>query len=159
MLAGTAYYLYVQQVGEATGKSAAHAYKKVINDPCDHILGELFEKDGKYDKAAAIYRKGIEVCHEQDAVLGLQVGLGRVLLKAGQEEEAKRIFNEVLVTVPDNAQAHLGLSFCYLRVNQKNKAVDELKRFVVLASSDDPDRKRAEDMLARLTAEPANLPP
>lgn len=73
-----------------------------------------------------------------------RVFIGLEFLRNAQVEEAQKIFEEIIETVPDYAPAHYGLGCVYIRLDWKDRAEVEFKRAIEL----DPDYGEAHYALA-----------
>lgn len=80
-----------------------------------YTLGGIYASRGKPDAAIENYRAALEIdAGDADA----QLGLGRVLEKAGRHDEAIVAFNGATRYVPDFREAYEGLLNCYEAVKR-----------------------------------------
>lgn len=149
ILIGGGLYLSYLRLKKSLGEAIVDIMKK---DPAfffSSLPGRSYEEKGEYDKAINCYQKGIEK-YPNDITLKLD--LGRVFLKVERLEESKKLYEEVLLLDPKNADAHLGLSFYYI-MKEKNleQGIKELKLFLELAPPDHRERKKAEGILGEVS--------
>ncbi len=125
-------------------RDAVAAFTKAAN---------IFREDGFYLKAIALYKKVLNISPiEVEALIALaelntEKGLlgnanehylsaAEVYMKEGSTEKALGIYEEVLKLIPSNINLRLKIADLYLKIDLKNKAVEEY----LLAASDYLDK-------------------
>ena len=86
-----------------------------------YLMGSLLFEEGKKDEAL-VYLKRAERADSTQP--GLYVKLGDVYQKMKRRTEAERNYQKALKIDPENAEAHLGLSQCYLYTKRARKAAE-----------------------------------
>ncbi len=94
---------------EAWESSEDALLKSLAIDPLDPdsmtLLGNLYARRGKADRAVALYRRSLEL----DRNVYAMTNVGAMLSKAGQPDEALRVFREAVQLDPAYANAWYGL--------------------------------------------------
>jgi len=75
--------------------------------------------------------------------------MGTSAFNAGNLEQARDLFERILVIQPEHARAHYHLGLCYVSMGDTTKGKEMLTRFVELAPQD-PDAAVAQEMIATL---------
>ena len=86
-----------------------------------YLMGSLLFEEGKKDEALVYLKKAEKADSTQP---GLYVKLGDVYQKMKRQPEAERNYQKALKIDPENAEAHLGLSQCYLYTKRAIKAAE-----------------------------------
>lgn len=89
-------------------------------------LAELFHQMGDYSAARERYYMTLEM--EEDH-LEARIGLGRVLAKQGEEEDALAVFQGALAIHPNYLEVRLELGKLLFRLGRKSEAEDHLLRY------------------------------
>jgi len=132
--------------------AADYAAKAIALDPQDtdalNTRYESFKALGDKDKAAKAY-DDLKAVSPQLAA-GANFNKAANLYNSGKVQEAKKILEQVVVDAPSNAKAHYLLGLCYVNDNYKDKAKQELEKFISLAPND-PDVATAKEMIKYLS--------
>jgi tetratricopeptide (TPR) repeat protein len=130
------------QIGDAYQKQglpqqAISAFEKCLafepyNPDSIFYLARAWERAGELTKSGDLYRRGIAVSPDYG---DLQTGLGRVLLRQGQPEEAKAVAAKVLVRSPEDTDALLVMGLACQRMGNRKQAREYLERGVRLADT------------------------
>jgi tetratricopeptide (TPR) repeat protein len=78
----------------------------------------------------------------------IQDTLGYVLLKSGQAEKAKQLFQKALKLMPKNPSILYHLGTAYYKTGENNRAIEALK--LALKTKNFPEYSKAEKLLERL---------
>jgi len=103
-------------------------------------LARMHRRLGEHDVAVEELQRAAEISSDP----AVPIELGTALAEASRMQEAVAVFEEVLESHPQDAQAHAGLGAAYLRSQQYEKALGPLKKAVEL----DPNGPRARLNLA-----------
>ena len=100
------------------------------NDPNNKVIltraGDAYRNTGDYKTAAEYYNKAMEIDFDIYAALGLAL-----LCKGeGKYSEAVERLNTLIANDPKNYRLYVDLADCYLKMNQKDKAIEILKNFL-----------------------------
>jgi Tfp pilus assembly protein PilF len=106
-------------------------------------LARAHEQHGAIEIAERLYRQGFE---RRASYTDFGVGLARVLLREGNEEQARKLADGIVQKNPNNSDALLVLGLAYQRRGDRKAARNYLERGADL-SARDPDFQLA---LARL---------
>ncbi len=108
-------------VVESWDDSEDSLLKSLAIDPLDPdsltLLGNLYARRGKVDRAIALYRRSLELNRNVYAM----TNIGAMLSKAGEPDEALRVFREAVELDPDYANAWYGLALTL--ANRRDVAV------------------------------------
>ncbi len=106
--------------------------------------GRVLTKQERWEEALAAYRRAIDLDPKLDAAW---FNAGYILMQQDQCDEAMADFAKVVeLDSPHTADAHLNLAVCWVRMGEKDKALEELK----LALVKNPNYKTAQEYLAKL---------
>ncbi len=94
------------------------------------MLGETYEKNHEYDKAAEVFRRALEQDKEDPDLLR---SLGSNLLAGEHLDEALKIFQDVIKADPQDANAYFRLGQIYRQKHQLAKARDSFRKAQALA--------------------------
>jgi len=132
--------------------AANYAAKAIALNPQDsdalNTRYESFKALGDKDKAAKAY-EDLKAVNPQLAA-GANFDKAANLYNAGKVGEARELLKQVVVDDPNNAKAHYLLGLCYVNDNNKDKAKQELEKFISLAPND-PDVATAKEMIKYLS--------
>jgi len=131
------------QIGQAywklgrTDEAIAWFERCLARDPknSDSIfyLAHALELAGKPERAAGLYRQGIEIAPEYE---DMKIGLARVWLRQGKAAQAEQASQLLLQHSPDNLDALLVAGLAYAAEGQFQKAKQYLARGVQLSGTD-----------------------
>ena len=93
-------------------------------------LGNFYLERGKYDRAAASYKKAIEL---DPAFIPGYINLADVYRVQNQDEKGKDILSHALNIAPESAPAHHALGLLIIRTGEQKKALRHLHRAAELA--------------------------
>lgn len=129
-----------------------YSAKAIALDPGDaDVLNtryEAFKALGDKDKAQKAY-EALQAVNPQLAA-GASFNKAADLYNSGKVAEAKKLLEQVVVQDPKNARAHYLLGLCYVNENAKEKAKQELQKFLALTPND-PDAATAKEMIKYLS--------
>ena len=104
--------------------------------PASHInLGNLYLERGEYDRAAASYKKAIEI---EPAFIPGYINLADVYRAQNQDEKGKSILLHTLDIAPESASAHHALGLLMIRTGGQKEALHHLRK----ASIREPENAR-----------------
>jgi tetratricopeptide (TPR) repeat protein len=115
--------------------AASPADKPVIDIAMHALLGEIAERGGRLDEAAAHFKAALAI---EDGMLyfepptwyyPIRHSLGAVLLKAGRPAEAETVYREDLKRFPENGWALFGLLQALRAQGKLNEALSVDERF------------------------------
>lgn len=99
--------------------------------PVAHInLGNLYLNRGEYDRAAASYKKAVEI---EPAFIPGYINLADVYRAQNQDEKGMSILEQALYLTPKSAPAHHALGLLMIRTGEPKKAVHHLRKAAMLA--------------------------
>ncbi len=118
-----------------------------------HLLGLANQRIGKYDRAVEVMKAALDQGGEEG---GLQGDLGNAYYMLGRYKEADEAYAQALAKSPNDAVAELNRSMAQEKQEKLTEAVASLEQYLVMtkASQDDPQRKRLEDLKAKIAAAP-----
>ena len=87
--------------------------------------GDAYRNMGDYKTASEYYNKALNIEYDLYAVLGLAL----ISKGEGRYEEAIISFSRLIQTDPKNYRLYMDLADCYVKTNQKAKAVEILESF------------------------------
>ena len=99
------------------------------NDPDNKVIltraGDAYRNTGDYKTAEEYYNRAMEIDFDIYAALGLAL----ICKGEGNFDEAIERLNNLIKNDPKNYRLYIDLADCYLKINDKNKAVEVLKTF------------------------------
>ncbi|MCL5022508.1 MAG: hypothetical protein M1497_03915 [Nitrospirae bacterium] len=113
---------------------------RVEKDPNSRLflpLAEEYRKSGMLDEAISVILRGLE---RQPGYTSARVALGRIYIEKDMIDEAKREFEAVVSTIPDNLFAHRKLADIYRESGEHEKAVNEYRIVMQLNPLDEDAR-------------------
>lgn len=106
--------------------------------------GRLLTKQERWEEALASYRRALALDPKLDAAW---FNAGYILMQQDLCDQAMADFAKVVeLDSPHAADAHLNLAVCWVRMGEKEKALEELK----LALVKNPNHKLAQEYMAKL---------
>ena len=117
-------------------EAAAYARRSLASDPervmSRFVLATAERLAGRYDSAAAEYRRAIESASRQKGLLvrGLHAGLADCLARLGREPEAEAEFREEIALIPYSREARVGLGLLFRSQGRDAEARDALAGIV-----------------------------
>ena len=160
---GEAYY-YIGKILKNKGiYSVAMDYFEKAEKYIDHPelprdLFIVYLSKGQLDKAAIKLKQAISYQENEKSMLPLYSELGNVYIRLEKYKPAEIAFKDAIKIDPDFVNAHYGLAGVYLRLNQQDKALEELQKVIELA----PDSKEAQyarDIVQKIAQEKLNSAP
>lgn len=110
-------------------KSIVYWNKILELDPNNKIIltrvGDAYRKLGKYQIAKDFYNKAMMI----DFDIYAAIGLALILKDEGRIQECIRQFSDLIISSPKNYRLYLDLSDCYIKINDKEKAIETLRSF------------------------------
>ena len=134
----------------------AEKYIDHPNLPLDFAI--IYIKKGMLDKAAIKLKQAISYQSDEKSMFPLYAELGNTYLQLKRYKPAEIAFKNALEIDPDFANAHYGLAGVYLRLNQQDKALEELKKVIELAP-DSQEAKHAQNIMQQIAQEKLKAPP
>jgi tetratricopeptide (TPR) repeat protein len=99
--------------------------------PASHInLGNLYLERGEYDRAAASYKKAIEV---EPAFIPGYINMADVYRLQNQDEKGRGILLHALGIAPESTSVHHALGLLMIRTGEQKKALNHLRKAATLA--------------------------
>ncbi len=163
------YGVSLAQLANADFTGALASLAKVIaHYPAQHILqtdlGNIHFEAGHYEKALEIFQKTFAVAPN---CLHTKYYLARSLRQAGRLPEAARLYDELLVVMPDNVDLHLQLGRIKAEMGEMasgyyhlgayhwydgnvEMAKRHLRQAVELAKKDSEEKRAADELLATI---------
>lgn len=124
-------YESTQVYNRAWSAAARDIYQKTPNSyRASQISAEMLETQGKYQQAAAEYRKAIE---RNPAALHLHYRLGFALLRASKPAEARAAFEAELKLNPWNALAEYQIGQTFLAEQKSDDAIPHFEKALEIA--------------------------
>ncbi|NJD54835.1 MAG: tetratricopeptide repeat protein [Nitrospirae bacterium] len=111
--------------------------EKFEKDPNSKLflpLAEEYRKEGMLDEAIDVLRAGVE---KHQAYTSAKVLLGKIYLEKGMLDEARREFEGVIASVPDNLFAHKKLAEIYRDTGEATLAIKAFKAILKLNPMDE----------------------
>ncbi|MBV8488263.1 MAG: tetratricopeptide repeat protein, partial [Planctomycetaceae bacterium] len=107
-------------------------------------LGLLYLGLGKFQEAAREYYEVIKAAPQSAYARAARLNLADIDAESGQTDAARRAFDKLLASDPQDSSARLSRALLFLRLNQPAAALDDLN--LLLKSHDSPSRRA--DVLA-----------
>ncbi len=117
-------------------EAASYARQSLAADPervmSRFVLATAERRAGRYDAAAAEYRRAIESASRQKGLLvrDLHAGLADCLARLGREAEAEAEFREEIALIPHSREARIGLGLLFRSQERDAEARDALAGIV-----------------------------
>lgn len=110
-------------------KSIVYWNKILEIDPNNKVIltraGDAYRNTGDYARATEYYNKALNIEFDIFAVLGLSL----ISKGEGRYEEAIESLTRLLQADTKNYRLYIDLADCYIKLNQKNKAIEILQSF------------------------------
>lgn len=119
---------------------------RVEKDPNSRLflpLAEEYRKAGMLDEAISVLLRGLE---RHPGYTSARVALGKIYLEKKMVEDARREFEEVIATIPDNLFAHKKLAEIYRDIGEIDRAIAEYKAVVEINPMDEDARSFIESI-------------
>lgn len=110
-------------------------------------LGIVYEQLGRYERAAEILRRGLEVASTHRGLI--YFNLGNNYLAAGNPDLADEMYTEAIRTDGSLAEAYLNRANLRVRTEQYSRAIDDYTVYLTLAPST-PQRDEIQRMISLL---------
>lgn len=123
--------------------------ERVERDPDSKLflpLAEEYRKAGMYEEAIEVLEKGLQ---RQPGYTSAKVALGKIYLEQGRTDDARAVFEEVSLTVPDNIFVKKKLAEIYKAQGDNAKAKEYCKKVLELNPMDEEIKNMLEDLLAQ----------
>ncbi len=131
--------------------------EKVDKDPNSTLfvpLAEEYRKAGRHDEAIDVLVAGIE---RQPTYTSAKVSLGKIYLDKGQTADARKAFEEVVSSNPDNFFAQKKLAEIYKALGDAPRAIERYKVLLGMNPMDDSAQAEIRALEATMSR-PAELP-
>jgi tetratricopeptide (TPR) repeat protein len=110
-------------------RSIEYWNKILEKDPNNKVIltraGDAYRNTGDYKTAVAYYNKAMDIDFDIYAALGLAL----ICKGEGKYAEAIERLQSLIRGDPKNYRLYVDLADCYLKMNQKQKAIDALQDF------------------------------
>lgn len=119
---------------------------RVEKDPNSRLflpLAEEFRKTGMIDEAISVILHGLD---HQPGYTSARVALGRLYLEKNMIDEARKEFEMVVISIPDNLFSHKKLAEIYRGRGEIQKAIAEYEKVLQLNPLDDDAKLALEDI-------------
>ena len=160
---GEAYY-YIGKILKNKGiYSVARDYFEKAEKYIDHPelprdLFIVYLNKGQLDKAAIKLKQAILYQENRKSMLPLYSELGNVYIRLERYKPAEIAFKNAIKIDPNFINAHYGLAGVYLRLNQRDKALEELQKVIELAP-DSKEANYARNIMQNIAQEKLKAPP
>ena len=131
--------------------------EKVDKDPNSTLfvpLAEEYRKAGRHDEAIDVLVAGIE---RQPTYTSAKVSLGKIYLEKGQTADARKAFEEVISSNPDNFFAQKKLAEIFKTLGDAPRAIERYKVLLGMNPMDDSAQAEIRALEATMSR-PADLP-
>ena len=91
----------------------------VDNPALNHVLGEIYYREGRYSRAIEYLERGIPASPDP---VNTNYMTGVSYFKSGSVQAAIAALTEVVMSAPEHFDAHLQLGRCYNSIGDYNKA-------------------------------------
>jgi Flp pilus assembly protein TadD len=119
-------------------------------DPEGHnMLGSAFSALGRTTDAIAQFRIALKLRGDYQ---NARYNLARVLIKAGQLDEALDLFRKVVAAYPQDAQARIGLGELLFRQGKYQEALEAFEQAIELDPASDLAKKNRDLARERLAS-------
>src|SRR4030066_1883924 len=128
--------------------------EKVNKDPSSKLfvpLAEEYKKAGMFEEAVDVLMKGLE---RHPNYMSARVSLGKIYIEKEMLSEAGRGFEKVVSVIPDNLYAHKKLAEIYKNLDNRNKAVEELRVVLRLNPKDETAAKSLSSFEEKSVSQP-----
>ncbi|TVQ37159.1 MAG: tetratricopeptide repeat protein [Spirochaetaceae bacterium] len=140
--------LYMQnRPAEAAAVLEAALEQQPRNERIYLYLGIVYEQLGRYERAAEILRRGLEVASTHRGLI--YFNLGNNYLAAGNPDLADEMYTEAIRTDGSLAEAYLNRANLRVRTEQYSRAIDDYTVYLTLAPST-PQRDEIQRMISLL---------
>ena len=126
-------------------EAGAYARQSLASDPervmSRFVLATVERLAGRYETAAAEYRRTIESASRQKGLLvrGMHAGLADCLARLGREAEAEAEFRQEIALIPYSREARIGLGLLFRSQSRDAEARDALAGIVTANPRAGPD--------------------
>lgn len=97
------------------------------------LLADIYDSRRDYEQAIRSYERSLEIDANDPNVVG---SLAIAYLNTGRYEPAKELLADVVRIQPDNNTAHQYLGYCYLQLNDVDKAIESYNRAIAINDKD-----------------------
>jgi O-antigen ligase/lipoprotein NlpI len=133
--------------------------EKYIDHPdLPQKLAYLYLKKGQGDKSITKLKLAISYKKNEKSMVPLYGDLGKLYSQARRYKLAEVAFGNALKITPDFVNAHYGLAGVYLRLNQQDRALEELQKVIELAP-DSEGANYARNIMQKIAQEKLNSQP
>ncbi|RMG00070.1 MAG: hypothetical protein D6726_11980, partial [Nitrospirae bacterium] len=131
---------------------------RIEKDPDSKLflpLAEEYRKEGMFDQAAEVLKKGLE---RHPNYVTARVALGKTYLEQGKQDEALSEFENVVASVPDNLFAQKKIAEIYRDKGNIEKAVEHYNTVSYLNPQDEDARQFLEEYASKKPSEEEQPP-
>lgn len=124
--------------------------EKMAKDPASTLffpLAEEYRKCGMLDEAIILLTDGLK---NHPNFLSARVSLGKIYLQNGLTSEAKREFEKVIQSAPDNLLAQKKLAMIYRDEGNVDAALESCRRLLLLNPNDEEIKKIKSELEAKV---------
>ncbi len=130
--------------------------KRPSSDRAHYNLGNVFEKAGNSEHALAEYQKAIELNPKNDLA---GIAAGNRLMALRRPIEAEAYLAAAVQRLPDDANRHFLLGYCYEQQFKSDMALREFEKTIQLNPADDRPRGMIGSVLMNQLNRPADAAP
>ncbi|MEK6409205.1 MAG: TonB family protein [Acidobacteriota bacterium] len=88
-------------------------------------LGEAYQTAGRFGEAIEVYKRGLPLNSLPGFAEMINMRLGEAYLKQDRNEDALQAFKQAVTASPDSPLAHYQLGLTYLKIGDKQSALNE----------------------------------
>jgi tetratricopeptide (TPR) repeat protein len=128
--------------------------ERVDKDPSSKLfvpLAEEYKKAGMFEEAVDVLVKGLE---RHPNYMSARVSLGKIYFEKEMLIEAGQEFEKVVSVIPDNLYSHKKLAEIYKNLDDRNKAIGELRVVLRLNPTDEAAAKSLSSFEEKSFAQP-----
>jgi len=124
-------------------------FEKDLNSKLFLPLAEEYRKEGMLDEAIEVLQTGLE---KHQAYTSARVLLGKIYLEKGMLPEARKEFESVIASVPDNLFAYKKLAEIYRDTGETEHAITTSKAILRLNPMDDETLNNLKELVSGVVA-------
>ncbi|MFH1370842.1 MAG: tetratricopeptide repeat protein [Planctomycetota bacterium] len=97
------------------------------------LLGQIYDSQKDYEQAVRSYKRALEINANDPAVM---MSLAIACLRTNRNEPAKELLTNVTQLQPDNSSAWQYLGYCFLRLNEVDRAIVNYRKAIEINNQD-----------------------
>jgi len=98
-----------------------------------NLLGDIYQEQKNYDLAIRSYKRCLEIDSDDPQIM---TSLAVAYLRTGRNMPARELLTSVVQIQPDNNTAYQYLGYCYLRLENVDKATESYNRAIEINHKD-----------------------